>query len=186
MNAAEIIFVRHGETESNRAGRLQGRSDLPMNETGRRQAAGAALELAGTGTWDVVVSSPLFRARQSAQIIADLLGAPRVQEFPELMERDYGDAEGTVVTGLSEDNVRRLMDLGESEEHLVERAINVLFKISVQHPGQRVVVVSHGSLIRSVLSALHGTRHEWVPNGQVLRVETELLTDHVAREPLWH
>lgn len=83
MNAAEIIFVRHGETESNRAGRLQGRSDLPMNETGRRQAAAAAMELAGTGPWDVVVSSPLFRARQSAQIIADLLGAPRVQEFPD-------------------------------------------------------------------------------------------------------
>lgn len=186
MNAAEIIFVRHGETESNRAGRLQGRSDLPMNETGRRQAVKAAEELAATGGWDVVVSSPLFRARQSAQIIADLLGTSRVQEYPELMERDYGDAEGTVVSALSEENVRRLMDLGESEEHLVERAINALFKISVQYPGQRVVVVSHGSLIRSVLSCLHGERHQWVPNGQLLPVQTERLSNYVAREPLWH
>ncbi|MGO2051358.1 histidine phosphatase family protein [Glutamicibacter sp. 287] len=186
MNATEIVFVRHGETEWNRAGRLQGRSDLPMNDNGRRQAQQAGMELAATGAWDAVVSSPLFRARQSAQLIADLLAVPRVQEFPELMERDYGDAEGTVVAGLSEENIHRLMDLGESEEHLVERAINVLFKISVQHPGQRVAVVSHGSLIRSVLTELHGPGQARVANGEVIRVETELLTNYVAREPLWH
>lgn len=186
MSAIEIVFVRHGQTEWNRAGRLQGRSDLPMNDTGRAQAKAAGIALKDSGAWDALVSSPLFRARQSAQIIADELGITAVQESPELMERDYGDAEGTVVSGLSEQNISRLMDLGETEEHLVERAINALFKISVQHTGQRVVVVSHGSLIRSVLNELNGPGHLAVANGQIISLDISKLTDYVAKEPLWH
>ena len=66
-------FIRHGQTDWNREGLLQGSSDIPLNDTGRAQARDALMTLRSM-PWDVVVSSPLRRARETAQIIADALG----------------------------------------------------------------------------------------------------------------
>ena len=65
-----FAFIRHGQTDWNRDDRLQGSSDIPLNETGREQAHEAA-GLLRDGGWEVIVSSPLMRARDTAQIIAD-------------------------------------------------------------------------------------------------------------------
>lgn len=186
MNASKIIVVRHGETEWNRAGRLHGRSDLPLNDAGIQQAHLLAMELSTGGTLDAVYSSPLFRALQTAQIIAKSLNLPKVQENPELMEREFGDSEGKLVKAVSDEERELLMNQGENEDHLVERAVNALFKISAQHPRQRVLVVSHGELIRSVLKALTGNAPADVANAQVFELDPDLLANHVAREPLWH
>ena len=87
-----IALVRHGQTAWNFERRLQGTTDIPLNDTGREQAATVAPRL--TGTWDVVVSSPLGRARETAQIIADALGLELGGTYPDVVERHYGDAEG--------------------------------------------------------------------------------------------
>ncbi len=87
-----IFIVRHGQTDTNRKGLLQGRSDLSLNEAGRAQAEETARKLADRGVvFDRVFSSPLVRARQTAEILAP--GVP-VTADPRLIEMDLGPYEG--------------------------------------------------------------------------------------------
>ncbi|HEX7834200.1 MAG TPA: histidine phosphatase family protein, partial [Pseudolysinimonas sp.] len=88
-----FAFIRHGQTDWNRDDRLQGSTDIPLNDAGRAQAHEAA-ELLRSGDWEAVVSSPLVRARETAQIIADQLRIELGPAYPELVERDYGSLEG--------------------------------------------------------------------------------------------
>ncbi|TAP28350.1 histidine phosphatase family protein [Arthrobacter sp. S41] len=186
MSEQKIVLIRHGQTEWNKAGRLHGRSDLPMNETGVRQAQQLAQEFAIRGPWAAVYSSPLFRALQTAQIISKGIGTRALYENPELMEQDFGDWEGKLV-GHPVDEQRQLhIGSGETEKHLVERAVNALFKICQQHAGDNVLVVSHGALISSVLSALTGESDPQVANGTYRELDARLLNNYVSREPLSH
>ena len=84
-----ILLVRHGETEANRARLALGRADPPLTERGRAQADALASRLAGSGAVRVL-SSPLARARATADAIAGVLGLP-VEEEPRLVEMDYGE-----------------------------------------------------------------------------------------------
>ncbi|GAA3701496.1 histidine phosphatase family protein [Arthrobacter ginkgonis] len=170
-----LALVRHGQTDWNLAGRMQGRTDIPLNATGRRQAAAAAEALAAAGPWDLMASSTLSRARETAAIIGDRLGLDQAGGFAGLDERAYGDAEGAVVAGLGEDAKRALMERGEPASEVVARGLGALSGLAAAHPGRRLVVVSHGTLIRLVLSALHGTGHPRVENGQHILLAGELL-----------
>src|SRR5690554_3316332 len=88
-----IAFIRHGQTDWNAALKMQGTSDIPLNETGRQQARDAVNVLADAG-WEVIVSSPLSRARETAQIVADGLGIALGRSYDLLVERAYGEGEG--------------------------------------------------------------------------------------------
>ena len=88
----KIFLVRHCETDSNRDGRVQGRSDAPLNQHGLAQAACVAQALAGESI-QAVYSSPLQRAAQTAEPIAALLGL-EVRQEPALIEIDVGDMDG--------------------------------------------------------------------------------------------
>jgi probable phosphoglycerate mutase len=90
--AASVTLVRHGETERSKVSAYSGQSDVPLTDTGRRQARETARRLAGAGV-DAVVTSPLVRARDTAREIADATGAPLIVE-PRLIEVDYGPFEG--------------------------------------------------------------------------------------------
>src|SRR5512145_36913 len=88
-----ICLIRHGETDWNATGRLQGREDIELNDLGREQA----LELADyfkTGSWNEIVSSPLKRALETAEILAGKLDLPRIIVRENFIERDYGEASG--------------------------------------------------------------------------------------------
>jgi len=90
--AHTVTLVRHGQTVSSARLAYSGRSDIPLTDLGREQARQAARRLAGAGI-DAVVSSPLIRARDTAQAIAEATGAPlRIDE--RLTEVDYGPFEG--------------------------------------------------------------------------------------------
>lgn len=90
--AGPFLFLRHGETENNRLGLVAGASDVPLNATGQAQARAAAQRLAASGV-DAIWSSPLQRARDTADCVAQVLELP-VLVLPELAERNWGELEG--------------------------------------------------------------------------------------------
>ncbi|MDF2442244.1 MAG: putative phosphatase [Subtercola sp.] len=156
MNATTLALVRHGETDWNAERRIQGRSDVPLNDTGRAQVRATA-ELLRSEEWDFVVCSPLSRARESADIIARELGLTVTSQIPELVERHYGLAEGMQ----DGDELRALRIPGgfleaETEEEVAARASVALRGVVSENLGARIIVVAHGTLIRLTLSALSG------------------------------
>jgi uncharacterized phosphatase len=87
-----ICLIRHGETEWNAAGILQGTTDIPLNAKGVKQAEACSVYLASS-SYDVLISSPLKRAKQTAEIINQKLGLP-FHTMSEFQERAFGAAEG--------------------------------------------------------------------------------------------
>ena len=90
-----LTLLRHGETDWNLQRRIQGSSDIPLNETGRAQARAAGLRLADESPADlpiVMAASSLSRAQETAQIIADVLEVDPPVIVPDLRERAYGEA----------------------------------------------------------------------------------------------
>ena len=153
-SATTFALVRHGQTEWNAGMRSQGRSDIPLNETGRGQAI-AAVGALKSYDWDFVVSSPLSRAAETADLIADGLGLSVTQRMPALVERDYGLAEG-LSAGAELDALREPGGLtgnggfrgAEPEEDVADRGVDALRMLASDSPGARIIVVSHGTLIR--------------------------------------
>lgn len=146
--------MRHGETEWNRQGLLQGLTDIPLNDTGRAQAREAAERFALV-PWDRVVTSTLSRAAETGAIIAERLGLPAPTGHPALVERSYGAAEGM---RFREYDVAfpgdTPVDGRESRDAVAARVVPAVLEIAAAHPGESILIVSHGGAIRSVLSAL--------------------------------
>lgn len=155
----ELYLVRHGETDWNAARRIQGRTDIPLNETGRSQAR-AAGELLARRRWDAVYASPLDRAFETARIIADRVGVDEVTLVDELVERDYGDAEGldyeTIDANFPEGT---LVPGQETRQQVADRVVPALVALAEKHPGEKLLVVSHGGAIRSVLQTAEPDNH---------------------------
>lgn len=156
MVSTQISLVRHGVTEWNYAGRVQGRSDIPLAEEGERQAEAAARRLAAH-TWDAIYSSPLQRAHRTAMLIAHRVCQSEVLTDPRLAERNMGEAEGlfdpdlaTLWPGRAWDDLPGM----EPPEHLAARAHKALAEMAARHAGGRVICVSHSSLIRAFLRSL--------------------------------
>jgi broad specificity phosphatase PhoE len=122
-----------------------------------------------------VYTSPLGRAHETARIIADRLGLEGVTDIDALVERDYGEAEG-----MGFDEIEALYPEGvrapgqETREEVAARVVPALLELAERHPGERLVIVSHGGAIRSVLqTAEPDTRHPRITNASVhsFRVE---------------
>src|SRR5437763_15141928 len=145
-----LLLVRHGETDWNADGRLQGHTDRPLSDFGRRQARQLADELAGEDL-EAIYASDLARARETAEIVGEQLGLPVVLE-PDLREQDWDTWEG--LTAVERDRVEFV---DESTEAHQERILRVLRRISERHPaGGRVLVVTHGGSMRRVQTAALG------------------------------
>jgi broad specificity phosphatase PhoE len=145
-----LLLVRHGETDWNAEGRLQGQTDRPLSDFGRRQARQLADEMADEEL-EAIYSSDLSRARETAAIVAERLGLPVVLD-PDLREKDWGSWEG--LTSVERDRVEFV---GESTEEHRERILRALRRISERHPGDgRVLVVTHGGSMRRVQTAALG------------------------------
>ena len=152
MTNTHIGLFRHGQTDWNINFLLQGVTDIPMNSTGIEQVKNAARALQRSD-WDLVLTSPLGRARETAEIIAEHLGFDDVFEQDLLIERSFGEAEGlayeqwkTKYSNLDE------IPGGESKSELTARSELLLETFASTHPGKRILAISHGALIRTVLS----------------------------------
>ncbi|MCZ8512959.1 histidine phosphatase family protein [Paenibacillus filicis] len=153
-------LIRHGTTEWNLAGRMQGQMDTPLAEVGRIQAGLLAKRLAAE-SWDGILSSDLTRARETAERIAETTGTPLLGVDARLRERAFGLLEGTTVDERIErwgEHWRELeLDLGmENDESLLRRWDSFLQETEAEHGGKRLLIVSHGGYIAPVLARYKG------------------------------
>ena len=144
-----LLLVRHAETDWNAVGRLQGHTDRPLSDFGRRQAEQLAAELEGEEL-EAIYSSDLARARETAEVVGERLGLP-VALDPDLREKDWGTWEG--LTPIERDRVEFV---GESTKAHQERMLEALRRIADRHPGGRVLVVTHGGSMRRVQAVALG------------------------------
>lgn len=147
-----ICVVRHGQTDWNKLHKLQGREDIPLNETGLAQARSCGVAISGV-RWDGILTSPLSRAKQTAQEIARLVALDDVLEDADLIERDYGSASGQIRLG----QVQRLNPLEyegmEDQASVTTRMMNALDRmVTMWQDKQNVLLVSHGSSINALLA----------------------------------
>lgn len=175
--ATTILLARHGETDWNRDGRFQGHADPPLNDEGRRQSKLLAEQLSTDGI-AAVYSSDLRRAAETAHIVAQRLGLGVVAE-PALREIDVGSW-----SGLTRDEVAErfpegfarwrqgeLGHDGETREQLANRVVPVVEAIAQAHPGETVLVVTHGGVIRALRRHADGDPGDPVENGGTVAVE---------------
>lgn len=155
-----MLLLRHGQTEFSRQRRYSGRGNPELTDTGRRQAEAAARYLAERGGVDVVLSSPLQRAYDTASAAATALGLDVAVE-EDLIETDFGAWEGLTFAEARERDPdlhgRWLRDTslrppdGESFNDVGERIQRVRKRIIAQHPGATVLLVSHVTPIKTLL-----------------------------------
>ena len=174
-------LVRHGQTEYNRQNRFQGSSDIPLNETGREQAH-RALDTAPSISWDAVVTSTLQRAEETGRIIAADHGLSFEGTDPRLVEIHWGQAEGHSVPEMEERYPRRSFPEREDLHSVVDRAGAALDELADARPGQSLLVVAHGTLIRLLLSGVTGEHYPSLPNGalSMLEIEGDTWTVHMV------
>lgn len=150
MTDTIIGLLRHGQTDWNIDFRLQGTSDIPLNEVGLKQAQTAAEGI--SGEWDVIIASPLSRALETARIVALHHSLGEVLVEPLLLERSFGEAEGLRYEVWREKYPDSHVPGGETIEALEKRARRLLNTLAERYPGKRVLTVSHGALIRKLIN----------------------------------
>jgi probable phosphoglycerate mutase len=186
VSATRILLARHGETDWNRERRWQGHADPPLNELGRRQAETLAEQLADDGV-AAVYSSDLRRAGETARIVARSLGLG-VAERADLREIDVGSWSGLTMDEVRDrfpDGFARLQSGnvghdGETREELATRVVSAVESIAHDHPGQTVLVVTHGGVIRALRRHADGDPGDVVENGAAFAlalVEGALVVD---------
>jgi broad specificity phosphatase PhoE len=155
-----LFLFRHGETDWNRQGRLQGHTDTPLNTTGLAQAEALAERLR-PHRLEAVVSSDLARAWTTAQIVAEALGVPLIRE-PGLREADIGEAEGLywpeVKARFGETLTERwftdddaAFPGGETGRQTRTRGLAALRRFVADQPYRRIGVSTHGAMVRQLM-----------------------------------
>jgi len=168
ISAAErpLVLVRHAESSWNELRLVQGQNDeARLTDRGRQQAAAVAQELQSL-EFDLIVSSDLQRAVETAAIIGEVLGLV-VETEPLLRERGFGVAEGGPVAQLTEQTVGVILGVvtddgvrpegGETLRDLRERAGRFIELRELRWPDKRLLVITHGGTIRALQSYSEGT-----------------------------
>ena len=162
-----LLLARHGETDWNRELRIQGSSDIELNDLGRAQAHALAQELEHVDL-DAIYASDLSRARATAEAVAATHGLD-VTLDSRLRERSFGSWEG-----LTREDVAALPDGaqhdGESDDQVRERVLEAVQAIADTHPGEQVLVVSHGGALNTLWHHALGERVERWANCAVYKL----------------
>lgn len=182
MSSAEkpiytFVFLRHGESVGNVESRWQGQSDYVLTERGRAQARALAQRWKAEGVkFNLIISSPLVRARETAEIIASAVNA-NVELDPILMERHIGEMEG-----LTAEEVRKrpqppyvtpydpIGGEGEGDWALFLRAGQALHGLVRRRAGS-YLIVSHGGILNQLMHAIIGIAPHVDPSGVRFRFE---------------
>ena len=168
MQATRILAIRHGETAWNVGGRIQGHLDIPLNDTGRAQARRLARALAGRDAIDLIVSSDLARAFETARTVAEATGAPLVAHAA-LRERCFGDFQGQTFAEIADtwpDDAERWRRRepawsppgGQGESLLLfrERITQVVQALAAENTGKHIALFTHGGVLDVLYRAATG------------------------------
>ena len=183
----ELILIRHGETDWNRELRFQGHVDVALNAVGLEQAQRLAGRLAGERAHGVY-SSDRRRAQQTAQPLSRQLGLPVLPEMA-LREQSFGCVDGMRVDDIKAQHPEAwagwlrfhedfCMPDGETTRQFHARVMTMLGRIAADHPGQALVVVTHGGVLDMVYRTakslgLNGPRESDIPNAGINRVNVD-------------
>jgi 2,3-bisphosphoglycerate-dependent phosphoglycerate mutase len=170
-----VGMIRHGSTEWNKLGKMQGQIDTLLTEEGRQQAIQLGHRLKNED-WNFILSSDLSRAKETAMTISEISGIPIAGFDVRLRERSFGLVEGTT----QQERLERYgpdwkeLDLGgESDAQVWQRWLDVSTELTAQFPKGRVLIVSHGGFIVQVLRSLQLHREEFLENTSLTVLERE-------------
>lgn len=176
MNAMDkstyhFTFLRHGESVGNAQSRWQGQSDYPLTERGRAQARALAERWQSEEIkFDLVIASPLTRAKETAEIIAAALSV-QVELDPIWLERNIGEMEGLTVEEVRQKPQPQYVTPynsiggnGEGDWELYLRAGKALHGL-LRRPAGSYLVVSHGGMLNQLMHAIVGIVHQPDPSG---------------------
>lgn len=186
-----IYLLRHGETDWNQTGRLQGHTDIPLNQNGKEQISKAAEILTDLQfPIDLIISSPLSRARESAEIVAGRLAYKKknIVIEPLLIERCFGLGEGLTASERVEKYPNDNYPQMESFEDLISRA-HLAFETIVDsfNDKQNILVVAHGAILYAIVTAITEGQIEYGSNmvkfdqGSIYRIKYSDTTIELAR-----
>ncbi|MDQ0178057.1 histidine phosphatase family protein [Bacillus chungangensis] len=152
----KIGIIRHGSTSWNKEGRAQGSSDIPLDEDGLTAAYRLAERLSHEN-WNVIYSSPLLRAKQTAEAIEEKIGTGNIIYDARLCEVAGGKIEGTT----EKERIQkwgkdwRTLDLGiEEVEHVIARGLSFIDEIIKKHHHESILIVSHGAFLKLLLTKI--------------------------------
>lgn len=164
----EIYIARHGQNEDNANGILNGHRDLPLTELGRQQARelGEGIKQAGL-QFDVVYSSPLLRAHETAVIAAEIAKLPEPVKYDKIIERDFGDMTGELIERIEELCAPNILKTevvtyflspknAETFDELVVRGRAVIDEMRARHPDGKVLLVCHDNIGKMIYAAATG------------------------------
>ena len=157
-----IYFVRHGESEWNVANKICGATDIPLTEKGHEQAVRTGQKIIEMGIKaDVILYSPLMRARDTALHISDMTGIPAVEE-PALLEQNFGKYEGTPRHSeefeAAKQQFANRYDGGESMLQMAQRIYNLLDRLKEDE--RTVILVAHNGICRVIKSYFEDMTNE--------------------------
>ncbi|KGR77150.1 histidine phosphatase family protein [Ureibacillus manganicus] len=143
----KICLIRHGETDWNANGIIQGTLNTELNNRGKQQAESCATYLSKKN-WDMIITSPLNRAKDTANIIANKISF-NVEIMDEFMEKHYGEAVGSPLTN------KALQDqAGEQFILFKKRVLGGLNRIIEKYDNKKILLVTHGDVIQVILTTL--------------------------------
>ncbi len=185
-NDCHLYIVHHGDTEYTIEERLQGWIDIPLNDAGKEQMAALAKDLSSHKI-DVIYSSSLIRAVESAEILGKELNCPVTIE-PALRGESHGNLEGLKKNEYEKDShfiqykslpseeqiFFSVGEGGQSKADVARRAIPLIKEICKKHPGENVVIVTHGGVLKFINFLLGNYTPEQineVSHGEMLRID---------------
>ena len=191
---AHVCIARHGETDWNVAGILQGWLDVRINDHGRRQAYELVAAL-GQAKFSLICSSPLSRALETAEIVARALRLPSPVCLDGLKERNFGAIQGVPKAELAELNPVLLQQImkrnpaadfeqGETMDEFADRILDALHFIGRQYPGRRILVITHGWVMDVITRHVAGLPRSALLNMKRKNGETlwlEVTSTRIAR-----
>lgn len=145
-----ICLIRHGETTWNVEKKIQGRSDIPLNERGISQVQEMHAGIWNT-VWDVIYTSPLARAKSTAHVINDQYNVP-IYEDESFIEKSFGEVEGQPYEHVFSTYPDGVYPGAETDEEVVARILNAFERIAQTHAGKHILVVTHGAVIHAMLA----------------------------------